>query len=162
MTGLLRRLGRRETVIRSPLQLSAHAPTLTQLNHAQRVHGVPRRGFAWVALNERILMTTGTSTVAITMPAMGRLLTSAEAAQACGVTKSTMAQWRLLSIGPDFLRLSGTNIRYPETAVLAWLEQRLVKASANAEEPARAIAREKKAAWRAKQPAKAGATTQQR
>jgi predicted DNA-binding transcriptional regulator AlpA len=83
------------------------------------------------------------------------MLTSEQAAQMIGLTKSTLAQWRHHGIGPDYIRISGVSIRYAESAVKEWLEQRRVAVSENDEEAARAVVREKKAAWRAAR--KAGA-----
>jgi hypothetical protein len=80
----------------------------------------------------------------------GRMLTSSEAARIIGLTKSALAQWRLAKIGPDFVRLSDTVVRYPEAALYSWLEERRIRTSLNDEEAARAVARQKKAAWRAK------------
>lgn len=54
----------------------------------------------------------------------GRLYTPDEAAQYLGVAPQTLAHWRVNGSGPKFVHLTKRCIRYSETALRSWVEER--------------------------------------
>lgn len=52
-----------------------------------------------------------------------RLLNEREVAALLGVSTATIRRWRLLSVGPKFLKL-GAAVRYREEDLSRWLESR--------------------------------------
>lgn len=54
--------------------------------------------------------------------AAGCLLTDLELAALTGLAPATLRNWRALHIGPDWVRLGGRAVRYPATAVQAFIE----------------------------------------
>lgn len=58
-------------------------------------------------------------------PRIERHLSSRRTAEILGVAAGTVRNWRVQGRGPrGWIRLSGNKIIYPESAVLAFLEQR--------------------------------------
>lgn len=57
-------------------------------------------------------------------------LSSGEVAEMLGVTQRTVENWRGSGKGPAYARI-GSNIRYREEDVLAWVEANMVKPSAS-------------------------------
>jgi|HubBroStandDraft_2_1064218.scaffolds.fasta_scaffold737031_1 predicted DNA-binding transcriptional regulator AlpA len=58
-------------------------------------------------------------------PAVEGLLTSQEAAEALGVSQSTLDHWRAKAFGPSFLRC-GHRIYYRRSELMAWLDKQVV------------------------------------
>ena len=54
-------------------------------------------------------------------PSRPTLLTPEEVAQYLRISQKTLANWRCAERGPRYLRI-GRDIRYPENALLDWLE----------------------------------------
>ena len=52
-----------------------------------------------------------------------RMLTSAQVAEALGVTSSTLSRWRAQGVGPRVYWLGKSCPRYREEDVLEWLER---------------------------------------
>ncbi|MGP5049117.1 helix-turn-helix transcriptional regulator [Glutamicibacter ardleyensis] len=52
------------------------------------------------------------------------LLTPSELGERFGMTKEALAQMRYRGNGPRFIKLGGKQVRYRESDVQAWLEQR--------------------------------------
>lgn len=57
-------------------------------------------------------------------------LSSGEVAGMLGVTQRTVENWRGSGKGPAFFRM-GSNIRYREIDVLAWVESNMIKPNAS-------------------------------
>lgn len=55
-------------------------------------------------------------------PSRPTLLTPEEVAQYLRISQKTLANWRCADRGPRYLRI-GRDIRYPENALVDWLEQ---------------------------------------
>ncbi|MGQ4553272.1 helix-turn-helix transcriptional regulator [Dermabacteraceae bacterium CCM 9519] len=55
-------------------------------------------------------------------PPLSRLWTSAETAQALGISEPALRQMRARGEGPKYIRF-GRRVRYSGAAVLAWLKQ---------------------------------------
>ena len=49
-----------------------------------------------------------------------------QAAAFLGYTKSTLNRWRMAGIGPEYVKVSRTSIRYRLKDLKAWLEANLV------------------------------------
>ena len=60
------------------------------------------------------------------------LLSTREAATRMGIAPSTLRYWRMLHIGPKFVRLTCRNFRYHERDVDAYVEARTYDPSARA------------------------------
>lgn len=54
-------------------------------------------------------------------------ISTAEAAKMIGVKPHTLAEWRRLKRGPDYIRIGPTNVRYNKKQVQDWLAARTVK-----------------------------------
>ena len=54
-------------------------------------------------------------------PALENLLTPERVAEMLGVTTGALAQWRYLGTGPEYVKLSGRQVRYATGAVQRWL-----------------------------------------
>ena len=55
---------------------------------------------------------------------MGVLYTPSEVSKIIGISKSTLANWRVTrSDGPPFIRVGGRSIRYSANDLLEWLEK---------------------------------------
>lgn len=65
---------------------------------------------------------------------LGRKHSSESAARICGVSLRTIRDWRRRGVGPAFVRLSSTCIRYPEAELKRFLESRLVRPSAEVQQ----------------------------
>lgn len=61
---------------------------------------------------------------------MDNMLTCAQVAKRLGVTTRTLHNWRADGIGPDYVRLTASAVRYPMAALEAFIEARTVKAGA--------------------------------
>lgn len=60
-----------------------------------------------------------------------RLLTTEEAASFLSVAPRTLMQWRTNRKGPSFKKLYGHMVRYPESALIEWVDaQKTVTAQA--------------------------------
>lgn len=60
-----------------------------------------------------------------------QLLTPRQVEQEYGFRRQTLAQWRWMGLGPDYIKLSpgrGGRIKYKRSAIEAWLESVTVKA----------------------------------
>jgi len=57
---------------------------------------------------------------------LAEMLPSLEAARRLGVQRQTLAKWRLLGIGPRYVRVSARRILYPADAVAEFLTERTV------------------------------------
>ena len=60
----------------------------------------------------------------------GRLYTPEEAGEFLGVAPQTLAHWRVSGAGPKFVHLTRRCIRYSETALRAWVEERTRESTA--------------------------------
>ena len=58
------------------------------------------------------------------------LLKIAEVCELLNVSKWTLAGWRKSGFGPPFLRLKGTDIRYPFDKLKKWCDERTVSSLA--------------------------------
>ncbi|MGW4691960.1 helix-turn-helix transcriptional regulator [Kitasatospora cineracea] len=59
-------------------------------------------------------------------------ITPLEMAELANVTPKTLANWRALGTGPEFIKLSpgrGGRVRYPEASVQSWLKARRPQAA---------------------------------
>ena len=63
-----------------------------------------------------------------TMPNQNALLTTRELAQLIRISAPTLANWRIQSRGPSFLKVGG-RVRYQQADVEQWLEQQRVTTS---------------------------------
>ncbi len=55
-----------------------------------------------------------------------QLLTTAEVAKILGVKPATLANWRHLHRGPEFVRLLNRMVRYPEASLYDWIKEQVV------------------------------------
>jgi predicted DNA-binding transcriptional regulator AlpA len=49
------------------------------------------------------------------------LLNEYEVAEILGVSVATVRRWRLLRLGPQFLKVNGSSVRYNPDSLSAWL-----------------------------------------
>jgi len=61
-----------------------------------------------------------------------KLLNTGETAKLLGVAPSTLRYWRMLHIGPKFIKLSARNIRYDQGDVEAYVAAKTYDPSARA------------------------------
>ena len=52
-----------------------------------------------------------------------QLLKEVEAAKMLATSPGTLRYWRCVGVGPDYVRLNGTRIRYDVAALLRFIEQ---------------------------------------
>ena len=63
---------------------------------------------------------------------LARLLSPSEAAEALGVTVSTLERWRCNGNGPRFVRASSRVVRYRADDLVGFIEERIVSSTAQA------------------------------
>jgi predicted DNA-binding transcriptional regulator AlpA len=66
--------------------------------------------------------------------AVGELLVIGEVTDRLKVSKWTLANWRRGGFGPPYVRLKGSDIRYPEDGLHKWIEERTVNSLAEERE----------------------------
>ena len=54
-------------------------------------------------------------------------LTESEAAEYLGISKKTLQRWRFGRCGPNYVRVAGKLIRYPQAILDAWMDQQTIK-----------------------------------
>ena len=59
-----------------------------------------------------------------TTETMKTLMTTERVAEVCGVKPTTVAQWRLLSDGPKFIKLPNGAVRYEPEEIARWAASR--------------------------------------
>lgn len=69
-----------------------------------------------------------------TTPTMPLYLRDKDVANMLGLSPATLAKWRQIGYGPDFVKI-GYKIRYAQAAVTSWMESKTRKSTA--ETPAR-------------------------
>jgi predicted DNA-binding transcriptional regulator AlpA len=55
-----------------------------------------------------------------------RLLTTDQAAAIVGLSAATLEDWRWQKLGPPYIKISRSCVRYDEAALYAWLKTRTV------------------------------------
>lgn len=55
---------------------------------------------------------------------MQNLLTEKQAAEKMGLTERTLQNWRYTGKGPDYIKLSHRAVRYRESDLAEWVEER--------------------------------------
>lgn len=60
-------------------------------------------------------------------PTIPTFLTESEAAEYLGISKKTLQRWRFGSRGPNYVRVAGRLIRYPQAILDAWMDQQTIK-----------------------------------
>ena len=66
-------------------------------------------------------------------PETEKLLSPPEAAQIFGITSKCLANWRLRGGGPQFVRLSATRVRYRQSDLNLWIEERIRASTSDTE-----------------------------
>lgn len=71
---------------------------------------------------------------AVVAAATSKLSTSKQLAERLGRSTATLARWRMLGTGPDFVRPHGV-IYYEESAIQAWLDKNRHRSTAEYDPP---------------------------
>lgn len=67
---------------------------------------------------------SGTPNLTVEVPVM---LTAEEAAEYLNVKKDTLAKWRQLGVGPQYVKVNQNYIRYPAEAILEWFRENMIR-----------------------------------
>lgn len=101
------------------------APKEANINFDQTRTGERMKGGARVGFREVMNSDSSRASAGASATKMEALLTPNEAANILRLSKSYLAKLRCSGSGPRFTRLGAKHIRYPESAILAWIDENL-------------------------------------